>query len=103
MEYTWKIVQAEYTNDDAKGIKALHYTVDLVDGEDTVGAYGSTSHSPDPASETYITYEELTESTLLDWVWEQVDKDAVEAQLAQALTIKQNPPVVAGLPWINGE
>jgi hypothetical protein len=97
--YAWTISNIERSNDDTKGVMVVHYRVDAVDGEESIGAYGTTSHEPNPEAEGFVAFADLTQDIVLGWVWEQVDKDKVEEQLAEALEAKKNPPTVAELPW----
>lgn len=99
IEYNWTISNIERTNDDTKGVMTVHYRVDAVDGEESIGAYGTTAHQPNPEAEGFVAFADLTQEIVLGWVWEQVDKDKVEEQLAEALAVKLNPPTVAELPW----
>jgi len=36
---------------------------------------------------------------VLGWVWESVDKDAVEASLAAQIAEQKAPKIARGLPW----
>ena len=50
----------------------------------------------------FIAYPDLTEATVLGWIWANgVDKAEVEANVARELDAKINPPtVVKPLPWV---
>ena len=60
------------------------------------GSMGFASPSGD-----FIAYPDLTEDTVLGWIWANgVDKDEVEANVARELGAQVNPPTVAKpLPW----
>jgi hypothetical protein len=60
------------------------------------GSMGFASPSGD-----FIAYPDLTEDTVLGWIWASgVDKTEVEANVARELDMQVNPPVVAKpLPW----
>ena len=101
MTYTWTIKELERNVADG-GVVVAHYGVDLVDGEDTVGAYGTHSFTPDPTAEGFTAFEDLTEAMVIGWVKGGLGEDTVaniEAQLAAKLEEKRNPPVIAGKPW----
>jgi hypothetical protein len=56
------------------------------------------------ASNSFVPFEELTKSQVLDWVWNAgVDKSAIEAQLeilvSEKLAKKQTNLVANGVPW----
>ena len=56
------------------------------------------------ASNSFVPFEELTKSQVLDWVWNAgVDKSAIEAQLeilvSEKLAKAQTNLVANGVPW----
>ena len=61
------------------------------------GSMGFASPSGD-----FVAYPDLTEATVLGWIWANgVDKAEVEANVARELDAKINPPtVVKPLPWV---
>jgi len=101
--FTWTIANLEYTNDADKGVVVAHYRVDGVDGEYTMGAYGSQSFTPDASAEGYVAFDSLTESTVVGWVQNALggaEKVAeIEAAIQAKIDEQKNPTVVAGLPW----
>ena len=70
-----------------------------VDGEHSASNYGSMGFAS--PSGDFIAYPDLTEDTVLGWIWASgVDKAEVEANVARELDAQVNPPVVAKpLPW----
>ena len=53
-----------------------------------------------PEGEPTIPYDELTQDIVLAWIWANgVDKDAVEARLANQIEMQKNPVSATGLPW----
>jgi hypothetical protein len=44
-------------------------------------------------------YENLTQEQVLGWVWEQIDKAEIEANLTKQIQAQKNPVSVAGVPW----
>jgi len=101
--FTWTIANLEYTNDDAKGVVVAHYRVDGVDGEHTMGAYGSQSFTPDPSADGYVAFADLTEATVVGWVQEALGGaekvGEIEAAIQAKIDEQKNPTVVSGLPW----
>lgn len=100
--YTWKVAAMDVAKSQdglTDVVVGIHYTVDCSDGEDSVGAYGSIGCGP-VDSENFIPYADLTEAQAIAWVQEKLDVPQVEAQLAQALEFKKDPPIVQpALPW----
>ena len=70
-----------------------------VDGEHSASNYGSMGFAS--PSGDFIAYPDLTEDTVLGWIWANgVDKAEVEANVARELDMRVNPPTVAKpLPW----
>ena len=100
-QFKWTIANREYTNDDSKGVVVAHYRVDGVDGEYSMGAYGTQSFTPDPEAEGYVAFEALTEADVIAWVQNAVDKDTVESAIQAKIDEQKNPATVSGLPWAN--
>ena len=98
-QFKWTIANLEYTNDDSKGVVVAHYRVDGVDGEYSMGAYGTQSFTPDPEADGYVAFEALTEADVIAWVQNAVDKDAVESAIQAKIDEQKNPATVSGLPW----
>ena len=96
-EFNWKINQLERTTADDY-VLIVHYGVDAIDGEYSQGAYGTISFDPEskPAS---VDFDSLTEETVLGWVFAEVEKETVEAQLGAVIAEMKEPSVVAGTPW----
>ena len=72
-----------------------------VDGDYSASNYGSMGFAS--PSGDFIAYPDLTEDTVLGWIWANgVDKAEVEANVLRELDMQVNPPVVAKpLPWSN--
>ena len=96
---TWKINTLEYTNDSDKGVVTAHWDCSKVDGGYAGRCYGAESFAPDPASEDYIAYADLTEETVLGWIYAKIDKDAVEASVQAQIDGQLSPTTLKGLPW----
>jgi hypothetical protein len=47
-------------------------------------SYGTCSFTPDADSEGFVAFEDLTEADVLEWVYEALDKDAVEAVFSKS-------------------
>ena len=93
--YTWTITQIDYLVADGF-ITTAHWTATAVDGDDTTSAYATVSWAEGTPT---IAYASLTEATVLDWVWESVNKEATEASLAAQIALLKNPVKATGTPW----
>jgi hypothetical protein len=96
MTTLWTISQTDYLTSD-KFITVAHWQCTATDGDYTASAYSTCSFAPATPS---IPYDSVTEQDVLTWVWGNgVDKDAVEASLAQQIELQKHPVVAAGVPW----
>ena len=95
---TWTIAQLERNTADG-GVVVAHWRCEAVDGDYSASSYGTCGFTPDPTDPAYIPFESLTEADVLSWVYESVDKDAIEASLASQIDEQKNPTTEAGVPW----
>ena len=95
---TWTIAQLERNTADG-GVTVAHWRVSEVDGDDSASSYGTVGFTPDASAEGFIAYGVLVEDTVLGWVWEQLDKDAIEASLTANIEEQKNPTTADGVPW----
>ena len=95
MTTTWKISQLD--REVSNGfVTTAHWTAIAVDGEYSVSAYSTVSWVEGTPT---IPYANLTEATVLGWVWESVDKTATESALAAQIALLKNPVQATGTPW----
>lgn len=95
MTITWTIENLE--RETANGfVKTAHWRATAIDGDYTASIYSTCSW---PEGAPVIPYEQLTEATVLGWVWEIVDKAATEAAVAAQIQAQQNPVTATGMPW----
>ena len=95
---TWTIAQLERNTADG-GVTVAHWTVSEVDGDYSASSYGTVGFTPDASADGFIAYGVLVEDTVLNWVWEQLDKDAIEASLTANIELQKNPTTADGVPW----
>ena len=96
MTTTWTITQTNYETSNGFIITA-HWTATAVDGDYTASSYSTCSWQ---AGTPTIPYANVTMAEVLAWCWASgVDKDAVEAALAQQIELQKNPVTAAGVPW----
>lgn len=64
-------------------------------------AQGVVEFNPDPNSASFTAYENLTESQVLQWVYDSgVDKDEIEQTVAAKIQEQKQPSKTAGIPWL---
>lgn len=77
-------------------VNCAHWTCTAVDGEHTASIYSTCGWSDGTVN---VPYADLTQETVLGWVWESVDKEATETALAAQIEAKKNPITASGKPW----
>ena len=73
-----------------------HWQATAVDGDYTAQIYSTCSWAEGTPT---IPYADLTQETVLNWVWESVDKQATEDALAANIALQKNPVQASGTPW----
>jgi len=96
--YTWAIPSVDHSVATG-GITTIHWQCTAVDGDHGAHSYGSTSHSPDPSDSGYIAYDSVTEANCIAWAQAQLDKSAVESNLADQVAERKTPTMGRGTPW----
>ena len=99
---TWTIANLE--RDIATGgVQVAHWRVTESEtvGDDTftASAYGTVGFTPDADADDFIAYADLTESTVMGWVWAEVDQSTTEAALTANIAEQKNPTSADGMPW----
>jgi len=102
--FNWTIATLEYNLQPSEGaVVVAHWrcNAEHVEGENTFTAssYGTCGFNPDPSAEGYVPYADLTQGTVLGWVYESVDKDATETSLQSNIDLQLNPTSANGVPW----
>jgi hypothetical protein len=96
MTTTWTITQLERQISNGF-VTTAHWRADAVDGDYSASTYATCSWS-DGAPTT--PYADLTEETVLGWVWANGwDKEVVEARLQKQIDALKNPVTATGVPW----
>lgn len=99
MATTWTIATLEHNVADG-GVTVAHWRVSEVDGDYSASTYGTCGFSPDASDPSFVAYDSLTESQVLQWCWDNgVDQAATEASLAANIESQKNPVSAAGVPW----
>jgi hypothetical protein len=92
---TWTITQLDRQTSNGF-VTTAHWTASAVDGDYSASIYATCSW-PDGTPTT--PYANLTQETVLGWVWETVNKAETEASLASQIALQKNPVVATGVPW----
>ena len=77
-------------------VGCAHWNCTAVDGEHSASSYATVSWAEGTPA---IPYANLTEATVLAWVWESIDKESTEASLAAQIALLKNPVKATGTPW----
>jgi hypothetical protein len=80
------------------GILVAHWTATKTDGDYEAKTYGTKSFTPNPESEGFVAYEDLTEATVVGWFTEE-ETAQIESVLDADLLAQAQPQVISGLPW----
>lgn len=95
MNIIWTVHQLD--RDSSNGfVQTAHWHIDAIDEDNNLSLSGITAWDDDKPT---IPYENLTKETVLTWIWEKVDKKAIEESLVNELNAKKNPTVLSGVPW----
>ena len=60
---------------------------------------GAVRLTPDPDNPHFVAYDALTPALVLGWVWDNVDRSAIEAALQAEAEESPQTNVAFGLPW----
>ena len=95
MSVTWSITTLD--REVSNGfVTTAHWTATAVDGEHSASIINTCSW---PEGTPAIPYASLTEATVLNWVWESVDKASTESALAAQIALLKAPVKTSGTPW----
>jgi hypothetical protein len=93
---TWTISALDRNTDDGF-VTTAHWQATAVDGEHAASIYSTCSWADGTLT---IPYADLTQETVLGWVWANgVDKTATETALATQIDLQKNPVTATGTPW----
>ena len=96
--YTWTIRTVDRTIATG-GINTIHWRCNAVEGDHSVGSYGTVGCSPDPDATDFIAYADVTEANCIAWVQADVGKDDTESGLAAQIAELKTPVTGSGTPW----
>ena len=98
IEFTYNIVNLE-RQANTGGVTIAHWTLTATKEEHSASVYGTVSFTPDPESENFIPFDQLSKDQVIDWVKSILDTESLEAGLTKQIEALENPPVLSGLPW----
>jgi len=78
-------------------VEVAHYRCTAVDGDFSASIYSTCGWSE---GQPTVPYDNLTQETVLGWVWDSgVDKTATEAAVTAQIEAQKNPVSESGVPW----
>jgi len=92
---TWNISQLDRQTSNGF-VTTAHWQANATDGDYSASVISTCSWSDGTAT---IPYADLTKDAVLAWVWDSVDKDAVEDSLLAQIAEQKAPKIARGLPW----
>ena len=95
MNIVWSINSLERQTSDGL-VTVVHFGATAVDGDYSASIVNTQALE---RGDSFVNYDTLTEETVLGWVWEKVDKEAVEAALTAQINAQKQPATANGLPW----
>ena len=96
MTTTWTISTLERETSNGF-VTTAHWQATATDGDYTASTYSTCSWADGTPT---IPYADLTQETVLGWVWANgVDKQATEDALAANIALQKNPVTATGTPW----
>jgi len=100
MTTTWTISQLDRKTADGF-VTTAHWQATAVDGEHTASIYSTCSWADGTPT---IPYDQLTQATVLGWVWaNSVDKQATEDALAAQIALQKAPVTALELLGVQHE
>ena len=96
MTTTWTIAQLDRQTSNGF-VTTAHWTASAVDGDYSASTYSTSSWADGTPTTPYAN---LTQATVLGWIWANgVDKEEVEASLQAQIDAQKNPVTATGVPW----
>jgi hypothetical protein len=95
MTTLWSISNLDSNTADGL-VTTIHWAASAVDGDFSASIYNTQQLE---RGDSFVDYATLTKATVLEWLWNKVDKEVVEAALAAQIETLKNPVQATGLPW----
>jgi hypothetical protein len=84
---------------DNSAVITVEFKIEAFENGKTVSTVGSVFLSPNPNSQQFIKYEDLTEAIVLSWVKDKIKCNMIENELSNQLNLLKNPKVKSEIPW----
>ena len=95
MTTVWTIPSMERQADTGL-VTTVHYVATKTDGDAVAYVYSSMAVEP---SDNFVSFESLTEATVVEWVKAKLDLESVESALDAQIAEQKTPTVLSGVPW----
>ena len=95
MTITWTINNLDRETADGL-VTTIHWSASAVDGDFSASIVNTQQLE---RGDSFVDYATLTEAAVLEWLWNKVDKEVVEAALAAQIEAQKAPVKASGLPW----
>lgn len=113
--FDWKITSLTYNTapaDAAGGVIVAYWECVAFENGITESLFGCVSFTPDTSLDSYIPYQDLTESQVLNWCWASktdpetgvvYESDVSQEKIEEALEAKflKRSSVSVGMPWLS--
>lgn len=96
MNITWTINNLERQASDGL-VTVVHWGASAEDGDYSASIVNTQTLE---RGDSFVSYDTLTEETVLGWLWTKVDKETVEAALEAQIESQKAPVTANGLPWV---
>jgi hypothetical protein len=97
IEYNWVTEKAQKRTSPLNGLDhvlvSCEWRVTATDGSTILSSYGQVVFD-EPSGEDFIDFDQVKQSTILNWVWQTVDRAAVEEELAVRLGHQSQPETI---------
>ena len=80
------------------GVTIVHWQAEKSNDDFTARSYGTKSFTPDPESEGFTAFKDLTEEVVVGWFNEE-EVAQIESVLDADLASQAEPQVISGTPW----
>lgn len=96
MTITWKINNLERQTSDGL-VTVVHWGALAEDGDFSASIVNTQALE---RGDSFVSYDTLTEETVLGWLWGKIDKAIVEDALTTQIEAQKAPVTANGLPWV---
>lgn len=94
--FNWSIHDMKRQTSDGL-VTVVHWGASAVDGDVSASIVNTQALERD--GDSFVSYDTLTEETVLGWLWSKIDKEAVEDALEAQIEAQKAPVSANGIPW----